>query len=314
MGSCDTRGAVLPFPYGTGAGYFFSAALLQHVATSAEVTQWVADAAGPEHETLQWQKFEDTSTGYMVSRAPRTVHYIDIGPLVHDIACHPQGERKRRGGATYRPPANSSVLVHNLKGPAAFSFAWEHMQPETTPYEHERCEQQVYRNGAPKRRPPARGASGVSNARWPRRPQEAAAAAAAGGGGGERSGRRRQGYRRATDDRIRVRPRCLHLRALCPRDARHDACFAMPRAPPPAPSIAARPRRSSLRRSSRWAALVKLGRAECIAHFTKGAARRSIRGRLWRGRKLSAMLSAGRVHRCLLGTSGHLSDSKPRLN
>ena len=87
-----------------------------------------------------------------------------------------------------------------------------------------------------------------------------------------------------------------------------------PALPPPAPSIAARPRRSSLRRSSRWAALVKLGRAECIAHFTKGAARRSIRGRLWRGRKLSAMLSAGRVHRCLLGTSGHLSDSKPRLN
>jgi len=182
--SCDTRGAVLPFPYGTGAGYFFSAALLQHVATSAEVTQWVADAAGPEHETLQWQKFEDTSTGYMVSRAPRTVHYIDIGPLVHDIACHPQGERKRRGGATYRPPANSSVLVHNLKGPAAFSFAWEHMQPETTPYEHERCEQQVYRNGAPKRRPPG--------ARRERRGQRAAATAAKGGGGRGGGGRRRR--------------------------------------------------------------------------------------------------------------------------
>ena len=182
--SCDTRGAVLPFPYGTGAGYFFSAALLQHVATSAEVTQWVADAAGPEHETLQWQKFEDTSTGYMVSRAPRTVHYIDIGPLVHDIACHPQGERKRRGGATYRPPANSSVLVHNLKGPAAFSFAWEHMQPETTPYEHERCEQQVYRNGAPKRRPP--------RARRERRGQRAAATAAKGGGGRGGGGRRRR--------------------------------------------------------------------------------------------------------------------------
>lgn len=65
------------------------------------------------------------------------------------IACHPQGERKRRGGASYRPPANSSVLVRDLKGPAVFSFAWEHMQPETSPYEHEPCELQVYSNGAP---------------------------------------------------------------------------------------------------------------------------------------------------------------------
>ncbi len=126
--SCDTRGAVLPFPYGTGAGYLFSSALLRWVATSAEVTGWVAAAAGESREALQWQKFEDTSTGYMVSRAPTTVRYVDIGPLVHDISCHAQGERKRRGGATYRPPANSSVFVHNLKGPAAFAFAWEHMQ------------------------------------------------------------------------------------------------------------------------------------------------------------------------------------------
>ena len=93
--ACDMRGAVLPFPYGTGAGYLFSSALLQHVASSAEVSGWVADAAGPGREELQWQKFEDTSTGYWVSRAPRTVRYVDIGPLVHDVACHIEGERKR---------------------------------------------------------------------------------------------------------------------------------------------------------------------------------------------------------------------------
>ena len=147
--ACDTRGAVLPFPYGTGAGYIFSSALLRWVASSAEVTGWVSAAAGPSRETLQWQKFEDTSTGYFVSRAPRTVSYVDIGPLVHDVACHSEGERKRRGGATYRPPANVSIFVHNLKGPTAFAFAWEHMQSETRPYDHARCVTQVYRQGRP---------------------------------------------------------------------------------------------------------------------------------------------------------------------
>ena len=147
--ACDVRGGVLPFPYGTGAGYLFSAALLRFVASSAEVTGWVADAAGPTREALQWQKFEDTSTGYFVSRAPRTVNYVDIGPLVHDVECHVEGERKRRGGGTYRPPANSSLFVHNLKGPSAFAFAWEHMQATTLPYDHARCVSQVKNGGKP---------------------------------------------------------------------------------------------------------------------------------------------------------------------
>ena len=51
--ACDARGGVLPFPYGTGAGYLFSAALLQFIAASADVTEWVADAAGPTRETYQ---------------------------------------------------------------------------------------------------------------------------------------------------------------------------------------------------------------------------------------------------------------------
>ena len=50
-----------------------------------------------------------------------------------------EGERKRRGGGTYRPPANSSLFVHNLKGPTAFAFAWEHMQEVTRPYDHAAC-------------------------------------------------------------------------------------------------------------------------------------------------------------------------------
>jgi hypothetical protein len=176
--ACDTRGGVLPFPYGTGAGYLFSADLLRFVATSAEVSGWVADAASAgTRDVYQWQKFEDTSTGYFVAHAPRTVRYVDIGPLVHDVNCHVDGERKRRGGATYRPPANSSIFVHNLKGPSAFSFAWEHMQATTLPYDHERCVTQVWRGGHPRR-----GGGG----------------AAAGGGG---SGRRRRAGGRGRRER-----------------------------------------------------------------------------------------------------------------
>ena len=164
--ACDVRGGVLPFPYATGAGYLFSAELLRHVASSAEVSGWVADAAGPQHEALQWQKFEDTSTGYFVSHALRTVRYVDIGPLVHDIECHVEGERKRRGGGTYRPPANSSLFVHNLKGPSAFAFAWEHMQATTLPYDHARCVAQVKHGGkmdvsVGQRRPARSGAVGA---------------------------------------------------------------------------------------------------------------------------------------------------------
>ena len=145
--ACDLRGGVPPFPYATGAGYIFSSALLRWVATSAEVSGWVAEAAGPDREQLQWQKFEDTSTAYWLSYAPRLVRYVDVGPLIHDIDCMADGERKRRGGGTYRPPTNASVLVHNLKGPHAFGFAWRHMGSVTLPYSHEDCVRTVWNRG-----------------------------------------------------------------------------------------------------------------------------------------------------------------------
>jgi len=145
--ACDARGAVLPVPYGTGAGYIFSAALLHWLATSDDVRGWVADAAGPSRERLQWQKFEDTSTGYLVSHAPQTVHYVDIGTMVHDVACHPEGERKRYGDGTYRPPCNLTLLAHNLKTPTAFGYAFDHMRGDALPYEQNQCAHRVY--GAP---------------------------------------------------------------------------------------------------------------------------------------------------------------------
>jgi len=159
--ACDRRGAVPPFPYGTGAGYIFSAKLLHWAATDAAVQRWVAEAAGPDREELQWQKFEDTTTGYWLSYAPERVLYVDIGPLVHDIACstakvcrtegrddlachNTEGARKQRGGGTYRPAANRSLLVHNLKTPSGFAYAWEHLQQADLSYDHEACISSVF--------------------------------------------------------------------------------------------------------------------------------------------------------------------------
>ena len=84
--ACDGLGAVPPFPYGTGAGYVFSAAVLRWVASDAGVLQWVRDAAGPSREALQWQKFEDTSTGYWLTYAPFTIDYLNIGRWVRAAA------------------------------------------------------------------------------------------------------------------------------------------------------------------------------------------------------------------------------------
>jgi len=130
-----------------GAGYIFSRALLQWVATSPAVSRWVDEARGADREALQWQKFEDTSTGYWLSHAPSTVHYVDVAPLVHDIDCHPEGARLREGDGTYRPPANSSLLVHNLKEPSAFAYAHEHMRGDAKPFEQNKCMHGVH--GAP---------------------------------------------------------------------------------------------------------------------------------------------------------------------
>ncbi|KAL3916145.1 MAG: hypothetical protein SGPRY_006947, partial [Prymnesium sp.] len=90
--ACDRLGAVLPFPYGIGA-----------------------EAYGPGREEGQWQKFEDTTTGYWLSYSPERVQYIDIGAWVHNMHCDQRGEIKRRGGALSRPPSNESLLVHDLK-------------------------------------------------------------------------------------------------------------------------------------------------------------------------------------------------------
>ena len=137
----------MPIPYAAGAGYIFSGPLLHWVATSDAVGQWVAEARGETREALQWQKFEDTSTGYWLSYAPAMVHYVDIAPLVHDIDCHPEGARLRDGDGTYRPPSNASLLVHNLKTPSAFGYAHAHMRAAARPYSQNECMHGVH--GAP---------------------------------------------------------------------------------------------------------------------------------------------------------------------
>ncbi len=55
-----------------------------------QVRGWVAAARGSDREALQWQKYEDTSTGYWLTYAPEPVHYVQYGPWVrvHDAALH----------------------------------------------------------------------------------------------------------------------------------------------------------------------------------------------------------------------------------
>ena len=114
--SCVDRGAVPPFPYPIGAAYIFSGPLLRWIATSQEVTGWVAAALQDEqHEALQWQKFEDSTTGYWLSYAPGGARFVDISKYMHDFACRPDGERARWHSQLYRPPANTTLVTHQLK-------------------------------------------------------------------------------------------------------------------------------------------------------------------------------------------------------
>mmetsp|Transcript_70120 Transcript_70120/g.116475 ORF Transcript_70120/g.116475 Transcript_70120/m.116475 type:complete len:536 (-) Transcript_70120:177-1784(-) len=138
--ACDTVGGVPPFPYATGAGYVFSSALLQWLGNSSEINDWVSSAGGVERERLQWQKFEDLTTGYWLSYSAERIDYFNVGSWIHDFGCHPEGQRKRQGGGLYRPAAPASLLVHGLKR-GGFHDTWELMQRGSLyrGYEHQRC-------------------------------------------------------------------------------------------------------------------------------------------------------------------------------
>ena len=135
------------------------------------VRGWVAEARGPGREALQWQKYEDTSTGYWLTYSPFRVEYVNVGRWVHDFRCDPLGAHKAAGGGLYRPVRPSpptprpplaahgsavcaptdvrllflssvaqaspaSLLVHNLKN-GGFNAAFEQMQGAA--YDHRRC-------------------------------------------------------------------------------------------------------------------------------------------------------------------------------
>ena len=55
------------------------------------------------------------------------VEYVNIGYWHHDLACMPRGGEAAMKGGLYRPPANFSILVHNLKK-GGFRFAHARMQ------------------------------------------------------------------------------------------------------------------------------------------------------------------------------------------
>lgn len=121
-GSCADRGAVLPVPYAAGAGYAFGTDLLKRIVSDPNVVKWVEEASGPSRETLQWQKNEDLTTGYWLSYLEGVnVAYRRLEGL-HDHRCTTNERRLRPG--LYRPPTNTSVLVHSLKSPNAMRYAW----------------------------------------------------------------------------------------------------------------------------------------------------------------------------------------------
>ena len=135
--SCAALGAVLPFPYAAGAGYVLSAATLRFLATPL-IARWAAEASGARREELQWQKYEDTTTGYWLTFAPQPVHYINVQRWVHNMLCHKQGHLWSKGGGMLRPPTDSTLLVHDLKS-AGFSYAWHLVQHGAAKYDHETC-------------------------------------------------------------------------------------------------------------------------------------------------------------------------------
>ena len=150
------------------AGYIFTAKVLRWVATAPEIVGWVRDAAGPTRDEIQWQKFEDTSTGYWLSYAPFTIDYANIGRWVHDMACHPNGEHKARGGGLYRPPINTTLLVHNLKN-GGFHYTSYGMARGPEAYDHDKCKADLgsvskarHRDMIEKRRREAKSGGGLT--------------------------------------------------------------------------------------------------------------------------------------------------------
>ena len=149
---CASQGAVLPFPYAFGMGYIFSGELLRWVATAAVVREWVQGARGETREELQWQHYEDTTTGYWLAHSPDPITYLSLSRWAHDFQCSVDPER-RAWGAMSRPPSESSVLVHRLKT-GGFRFAWDQVQPASS-YDHAACLADAFPPQAREVAPPA---------------------------------------------------------------------------------------------------------------------------------------------------------------
>ena len=128
---------MLPFPYGFGMGYIFSADLLRWVARDPGVRRWVEDARGPTREALQWQHYEDTTTVYWLSHAPMRVTYVSIARWSHASGCHADGAKRRDEGHMRRPASRASMMVHGLKR-GGFEYAWRSATGGAA-YDHEAC-------------------------------------------------------------------------------------------------------------------------------------------------------------------------------
>lgn len=163
--SCDQLGASPPFPFALGGGYFVSSALLQRLARSQAVAQWVASAeaaAARQGAEPQVIFFSDTTMGYWLS-----------------LLASPDGEagggETGGGGAEAGRSHADHPRDHPTRGRTSSAAAEEGADQgeaiayiDIMPWAHDHCCPSAPRAGSPTSRPPhGLGACGGANKRPP---------------------------------------------------------------------------------------------------------------------------------------------------
>ena len=142
--SCDAQGAVLPHTHAAGAGYILSGALLRWLGTDAgrSTAARRRRGGGARPRALSVAEVRGHDDGVLAGHVPPSrVTYVNIGFWQHDLVCDSRTEERglANKGGYLRPPANYSLLVHNLKF-GGFEYAYERMANPMPKYDHKRCE------------------------------------------------------------------------------------------------------------------------------------------------------------------------------
>jgi len=113
--NCAAAGAHPPFPFALGQLEILSSSVVSKLASSAEATEF-AVRAGPSAVD------EDAALGFVLNKLHETrvvnLTYASMRiASASNFACH-------GGNGLYRPPQNSSVVVHYLKKPSWMHYVW----------------------------------------------------------------------------------------------------------------------------------------------------------------------------------------------